>query len=311
MLKVITLQETVSNVTANITAALQSHNLLVHLWSGLGSLQVAGGAFNSILVLEDTPSAIATQLSTLRYMPPLHYDGMDYISANVSYADIPSTNSSTKAVVGIAGINHAPSFVPATTEVNITKTGDWLITEWARNISAGPINEQWQAVSFIVTRLSDTFTQFTTLPNVSSNGDLWISVSESALRAGGVALFSVMAVDDGGTANGGVNVSDPIILTIRVITPPDQVILTVTPSHVSVIGGEYVIITFSHFRFDILQVYLCDIQADIVFAYDHNITVTANAATDICTGNVSIRLDSGDVIIWNSSFTYEPGMFVV
>ncbi|MCX6854726.1 MAG: Ig-like domain-containing protein, partial [Verrucomicrobia bacterium] len=70
------------------------------------------------------------------------------------------------------------------------------------NISPGPANESSQTVSFTVTNTNNAL--FSIQPAISSNGTLSFT---SAPNANGVATVSVTAVDNGGTANGGLNTS--------------------------------------------------------------------------------------------------------
>jgi len=303
------LQETQVALSASVTAAISTRDLQCVMYCSHGSLQISSGSFSNPLSLQGTVSSLNAQLATLQYMPPQYYDGSDVIYVSIRYKDIPDTEHNSTVTVTIGAVNHAPSFTVANGFINISSMGAISITQWATNISAGPTNEQWQTVSFTIQRLSDTFTQFTTLPTISSNGDLQVSVSESAWRAGGIALFSVMAVDDGGTANGGIDQSDAMLLTIRVIRP-DPVLYSIVPNHSSVIGGTTITVTGEYFGSgsDVTEVLLCNVNSTIHSQTAQTVTITSNAALDICTGNVTLKTKMGDIVEMMSAFTYDPGM---
>src|SRR5262249_52298479 len=79
-------------------------------------------------------------------------------------------------------------------------------------ISAGPADEAGQSVSFQVT--GDTNTSlFAVAPAVSSTGTLTYALAADAF---GSATLTLIAKDDGGTANGGVDTSAPQTFTIDV-----------------------------------------------------------------------------------------------
>jgi len=263
------------------------------------------------LSYEVTLSQLMQEINTLTYVPDAEYFGTDALFATIWYEDFPDVSYSSTGTVTVQSVNDPPSFTVSNTVINITTDGDFEFSGWAQAISAGPANEQSQTVTFSVTRLSDSFTEFTALPVVDSSGNLKFSASESAVRAGGIALFSVIATDDGGTANGGDDESDPIILTIRVITPPDPAIMSVSPDHVPVTGGMSVIITGEHFGngTEITQVLLCNIKATIVSQTTQSVTVIAATAPDICEGNVSVWRNKGYEGQWNQLFTYDPGVY--
>lgn len=90
-----------------------------------------------------------------------------------------------------------------------TDTNLRTIANFATNISAGPANESSQVVSFNVT--TDNNAMFSTLPAISGTGTLTFATS-----AVGTAIVTVVAQDDGGTDNLGVNTSAAQTFTITV-----------------------------------------------------------------------------------------------
>ncbi|OYV04671.1 MAG: hypothetical protein CFE26_15635, partial [Verrucomicrobiales bacterium VVV1] len=84
---------------------------------------------------------------------------------------------------------------------------------FATSISPGPVAETSQTVTFQVTNNNNAL--FTVQPAISSNGTLTFTPGNS----GGTATITVIAIDNGGTAYGGMNTSTPQTFTITVITP--------------------------------------------------------------------------------------------
>jgi len=166
---------------------------------------------------------------------------------------------------------------------------------WATNLSKGSPNENSQTLTFELQRLADSFTEFNQNPTLDASGNLQVTVSPEALQAEGVVKYSVTLKDNGGTANGGVDTSDAILLTIRVIRPPQPVILSLLPDHVTVMQTAQVVLIGEDFGdgTDVTQVLLCDIEATIVDQSDTQVTVTATAASDVCTGTVTVTTKSG------------------
>ncbi|TDU81204.1 cadherin-like protein [Prosthecobacter fusiformis] len=80
------------------------------------------------------------------------------------------------------------------------------------NFSPGPVDESAQALtSFIVS--NDNEDLFSVQPSIANDGTLSFTPSTSF----GSAIVSVIAQDDGGTANGGVDTSEPKTFTINVL----------------------------------------------------------------------------------------------
>ena len=112
----------------------------------------------------------------------------------------------------VVPVNDRPTFfvlgVPAVLEDSGAQTVNLLT-----NISPGPLEEA-QSVSFNVTHNNNPGL-FSVAPAVSSSGTLTYTPAPDAF---GNAIVTVVATDDGGTANGGVNTSTEQNFTIS-ITP--------------------------------------------------------------------------------------------
>jgi large repetitive protein len=114
--------------------------------------------------------------------------------------------------ITVAPVNDAPSFVKGPDQSGLSPLGPQSVPGWATAISPGPGNEGSQNVTFAVT--NDNPGLFSIPPAVASNGTLTYT---PAFLAIGTANVTVRAVDDGGTANGGVDTSPPQTFTISIL----------------------------------------------------------------------------------------------
>jgi hypothetical protein len=122
------------------------------------------------------------------------------------------TSNSTSFAIDVVPVNDAPRFSAGGNQVVISLLGAQTVPGWATGIAAGPANESSQSVSFVVTTSNPNL--FLVQPAVSSNGTLTYRPKPLAL---GVATVTVRAVDNGGTANGGMDTSAPQSCTIVII----------------------------------------------------------------------------------------------
>jgi hypothetical protein len=94
----------------------------------------------------------------------------------------------------------------------------YLYPHWATNIRSGPIGEPPQNLTFFLT--TDNPALVGGLGIIPTTGDLQFSLSANTT---GIAHVTVVLMDDGGTANGGIDQSEPQTFTITVAptnTPP-------------------------------------------------------------------------------------------
>jgi hypothetical protein len=113
--------------------------------------------------------------------------------------------------INVGAINQPPAFSKGPDIQVLDDAGPKAIPAWAKAISAGPPNDSGQAVHFSVK--NDNMALFAAQPAVDGTGKLTF---EPAVGASGVANVIVMAVDDGGTAGGGIDTSQPQTFTIGV-----------------------------------------------------------------------------------------------
>jgi hypothetical protein len=114
--------------------------------------------------------------------------------------------------ITLTPVNDAPTFVAGPNQSGLSPLGPQTVPGWATGISAGPPDEASQTVTFTVTNNNPGL--FSVPPAVASNGTLTYT---PALLAIGSANVTVRAVDNGGTANGGVDTSPPQTFTITIL----------------------------------------------------------------------------------------------
>ena len=107
--------------------------------------------------------------------------------------------------------NVAPSFTIGANQTVAEDAGAQTVTAWATNISPGPPSESGQLVDFIVS--NDNNTLFSVQPTISVDGTLTYTPIADAF---GMASVVVQLHDDGGTFNGGFDISAPQTFLIEV-----------------------------------------------------------------------------------------------
>jgi hypothetical protein len=129
---------------------------------------------------------------------------------------------SNSFVLTVVPVNQKPSFALNTnayatlgsnyvfvSESGTAKAVAQKLTNFLTSILPGPTNESKQKVSFYVTSSSNNF--FAILPAISATGDLTF---KPALNATGSVSLVIYAQDNGGTSNGGVDLSTTNTVTM-------------------------------------------------------------------------------------------------
>lgn len=123
-----------------------------------------------------------------------------------------NTSAVKTFTITVDPVNDAPDFTAFDPLPLLVNADPVVIFDWA-GFDPGAFNETSQtAAAFVVTNISDP-TMFAALPQVNTNGDLTF---ETAPDREGQSTFEVYVQDDGGTANGGVDVSERKTFTISV-----------------------------------------------------------------------------------------------
>jgi hypothetical protein len=197
-----TLEDTTVTITLSGTDA-DGDSLTFSIVSG-----PANGSLGPVV-----PTSATT--ATVDYTPNLNYNGADAFVFRANDGN-GGTDDAT-ATITIAAVNDSPSFLAGATVTSLEDAGAQSQAGWASAISAGPADESGQTVTFTVTNSNNAL--FSVQPAVSSSGTLTYTAAPNAY---GSATITVVAQDNGGTANGGSNTSAPQSSTITITGVNDE-----------------------------------------------------------------------------------------
>jgi len=211
------------------------------------TVDVSEGGYNDVLFVSitgaDTNGAVNINPpvpETISYVP-----GPDFFSSSkFSYliGTFPTDTVTGNVWVDVLSVNDAPSFTLGANQSVAEDTGPHTVTGFATNILPGPVSapspydESGQTVSFNV--LNDNSGLFSVAPAISNAGDLTFALAADAF---GTANVTVTAVDDGGTADGGVDASAPVTFSIEVAPvndPPVAVVENYSTNEDVAVGGN-------------------------------------------------------------------------
>jgi hypothetical protein len=175
---------------------------------------------NTNAALFSAGPAIAAN-GTLTYTPAANANGTATISVrgqdNGGTANGGNDTSAVQTfVINVTAVNDVPSFTPGANP-SVGEDSGAYSAPWATALSAGPADESGQAFGFNVAVVSGG-ALFSSPPTISVAGQLLFT---PAANASGTATFNVTLQDNGGTANGGVDTSAPILLTITINAADD------------------------------------------------------------------------------------------
>ena len=159
-------------------------------------------------VTQGAHGSVTITATGVTYTPAADYFGPDSFTHTI--ADGNGGSATATVSVTVTGINDAPGFTKGANQTLLEDTGAQAIANWATQIAAGP-GETGQAVTFQAT--TDNNALFSTQPVIDTNGTLSY---DPAPNANGLATVTVTATDNGGIANGGIDVSAPQTFTINV-----------------------------------------------------------------------------------------------
>ena len=127
------------------------------------------------------------------------------------------TSAPQTFLITVTNINDAPSFTKGADQTVLEDAGAQTAAGWATAISAGP-NESSQTVTFAITANTNP-ALFSSGPAVSGvTGNLTYTPAPNAI---GTATITLRITDNGGTANGGVDVSPTQMFVINVTAVND------------------------------------------------------------------------------------------
>jgi hypothetical protein len=194
----------------------EDHSITVHL----SGSDADGDSLTFSIVTPPAHGSLGPVISTgpttadVTYTPNADYFGSDSFVFRADDGN-GGTNDNT-ANITINPVNDAPSFQIGATQTVLEDAGAQTVPNWVTSISPGPANESSQSVTFTVT--NDNPSLFSAQPAVSPNGTLTYT---PAPNANGSANITVVAHDDGGTANGGADTSAPQTSSITVTAVND------------------------------------------------------------------------------------------
>ena len=154
---------------------------------------------------------------TLSFTPTLNAFGVVTVSATLydsgGTANGGINHSSAQVfTITVNAVNQPPSFTKGPDVTVNENGGSQTFANWATAVSPGPPNEAGQSVTFTVT--NDSNALFSVQPAISPTGTLSFM---PATNATGLAVVTVTAEDNGGTANGGQDTSAPQTFTLTII----------------------------------------------------------------------------------------------
>jgi hypothetical protein len=120
------------------------------------------------------------------------------------------TSAAQTFVINVSLVNQAPSFTKGPDQTTLENSGAQTVSPWATAISPGPASESGQTVAFNITGDTNP-TLFSAGPAVSPTGVLTYTPAAGMF---GTATITLVLMDNGGTANGGVDTSAPQTFTI-------------------------------------------------------------------------------------------------
>ncbi|MBL8311372.1 MAG: tandem-95 repeat protein [Burkholderiales bacterium] len=161
-----------------------------------------------------------TPSGTLAYTPALNACGTANITLRVQDNGGTAnggvdTSPGQTFVINVVCVNDPPSFVPGSNPLTVAVNSGAYDQPWATGVTMGPANEATQSAAFIVSNVSNP-ALFSVAPLVTATGRLQFT---PAANAGGSSTFDLVLQDNGGTANGGVDTSGAVTVTINVNQP--------------------------------------------------------------------------------------------
>lgn len=216
------------------------------------------------------------------------------------------TSASATVAVAVQWVNQQPTFTVLQSGVTVNEySGANSISGLFTAIQAGPANEAWQTVNFELGSLTYTGVVakysngelFAVAPAVSAAGVLAFTLNSGAY---GAVSFPYVLVDNGGTANGGVDTSAQNVFTItvnRVAVPP-------------VANGDFVTVNENSIStFDIVSNDFSDWDLDMgppaTLRIDHLVSsTTANGGTVSIINATSVTYTAPLYFVGNDTFQY-------
>ncbi|WP_301555214.1 DUF4347 domain-containing protein [Planktothrix agardhii] len=251
-------------------------------WTALGAVsdtnaRLLAANANTRIYFQPTPNYNGTVTNGITFRA---WDQM--AGANGSTADTSTNGGSTvfsaltdTAAITVTAVNDKPSFSNAGNQILTAWTSTaQSVSNWANTVIFGPANESTQTVSnYTVTNTDNTL--FTAQPSVATDGTLTYTPSGKP----GTATVSVQLQDNGGTADGGVDLSD--IANFNITIPAPKVNLTASPTTASEAGATAITLTATA-------------EGNVVGAQTLDLALTGTASEADFTGTIPTQITIPD-----------------
>jgi hypothetical protein len=203
-------QSLVGWATGSVGPPSESAQTLTYTVSNVSNaaLFASGPSINASGTLTFTPAANAFGSSTFDVL--VQDDG-----GTANGGD--DTSATQTFTITVNSVNDEPSFTAGGNATVLEDSGVFNAAPWATALSAGPTNESAQTLSFVVT--NDNNALFSAQPAVDASGNMSFTPATNAF---GIATVSVQIQDNGGTANGGDDISAVQNFTITVTGINDE-----------------------------------------------------------------------------------------
>lgn len=152
---------------------------------------------------------------TLSYTPANNANGSTIVSVSAVDDGGVDVSAEQSFMITVTAVNDAPTFSVAGDQIVEEDAGSQIVQNFISDINAGPNENQNLTLN---TMTSTPLGLFSAGPNIDASGNL---IYTPAPNANGIATFTFTLMDDGGIANGGVNVSIEQTATITVISVND------------------------------------------------------------------------------------------
>ncbi|MCB8781699.1 beta strand repeat-containing protein [Planktothrix agardhii] len=249
-----------------------------------------GTTWTALGAVSDTNARLLAANANTRiyFQPTANYNGTvtngitfrawdQMAGANGSTADTSTNGGSTvfsaltdTAAITVTAVNDKPSFSNAGNQILTAWTSTaQSASNWANTVSVGPANESTQTFSYTVTNTDNTL--FTAQPSVATDGTLTYTPSGKP----GTATVSVQLQDNGGTANGGVDLSD--IANFNITIPAPKVNLTASTTTASEAGATAITLTATA-------------EGNVVGAQTLDLALTGTASEADFTGTIPTKI---------------------
>ncbi len=194
----------------------------------LASVRITSLPANGVLkvgaaTVSTVPTDVAIgSIGTLTFVPSLNFNGATSFGWNASDGTLFAVSGATVNIT-VNAVNDKPTFTASNPPTVNEDAGAQTVAGWVTNFNPGPANESAQTVvAYTVSNIGNS-ALFSTGPAVATNGTLTYM---PAANANGTSTFQVRVQDNGGTANGGIDLSDAQTFTITVTALNDPPVIT-------------------------------------------------------------------------------------